>query len=42
VIAAMNVCAHASRVSAERMLEEFLPPLLHAAATVDKHTRSKG
>jgi IclR family transcriptional regulator, pca regulon regulatory protein len=42
VIAAMNVCAHASRVSAERMQEEFLPPLLQAAATVDKHTSSKG
>jgi len=42
VIAAMNVCAHASRVSAERMHDEFLPPLLQAAATVDKHTSSKG
>jgi len=26
VIAAMNVCAHASRVSAERLHDEFLPP----------------
>ena len=42
VIAAMNVCAHASRVSADRMQEEFLPALLQAAATVDKHTCSKG
>ena len=41
VIAAMNVCAHASRVSAERMQAEFLPPLLRAAATVDQHTCSK-
>ena len=41
VIAAMNVCAHASRVSAERMQEELLPPLLQAAATVDQHTLSK-
>jgi hypothetical protein len=38
----MNVCAHASRVSADRMQEEFLPTLLQAAATVDKHTCSKG
>jgi IclR family pca regulon transcriptional regulator len=42
VIAAMNVCAHASRVSSDRMQEEFLPTLLQAAATVDKHTCSKG
>jgi IclR family pca regulon transcriptional regulator len=41
VIAAMNVCAHASRASADRMQEEFLPPLLRAAATVDQHTCSK-
>jgi IclR family pca regulon transcriptional regulator len=41
VIAAMNVCAHASRVSAEGMQEEFLPPLLQAAAMVDQHTVSK-
>lgn len=42
VIAAMNVCAHASPVSTGRMQEEFIPPLLQAAATVDKHTNSKG
>jgi hypothetical protein len=28
-------------VSAERMQEEFLPPLLQAAAMVDQHTVSK-
>jgi IclR family pca regulon transcriptional regulator len=41
VIAAMNVCAHASRVSAQRIRDEFLPPLLQAAATVDRYTCSR-
>lgn len=39
VIAAMNVCAHASRVSAARIVAEFLPLLLEAAAAVDADTR---
>ena len=41
VIASMNVCAHASRVSAKRMRDEFLPPLQQAAAAVDRHTSSR-
>ena len=41
-LTAQVASAHATRVSAERMRKEFLPPLLQAAATVDKHTRNKG
>ena len=41
VIASMNICAHASRVSAQLMQDEFLPPLLRAAATVDRHSASR-
>jgi IclR family transcriptional regulator, pca regulon regulatory protein len=41
VIASMNVCAHASRVSAQRLRDEFLSPLLQAAAAVDRHTSSR-
>ncbi len=41
VIASINVCAHASRVSAERLRGEFLPPLMRAAAEVDGHTCSR-
>lgn len=41
VIASMNVCAHASRVSAQRLRDEFLPPLLQAAAAVDRYTSSR-
>jgi IclR family pca regulon transcriptional regulator len=39
VIASMNVCAHASRVTAARLREEFLPLLLQAARAVDADTR---
>lgn len=41
MIAPLNICAHASRVSPQRMREEFLPPLLQAAATVDRHSSSR-
>lgn len=39
VVAAMNVCAHASRVSAERMKGEFLPLLLQAAQATEADIR---
>lgn len=39
IVAAMNVCAHAGRVSAERMKEEFLPLLLQAAHAVEADIR---
>lgn len=42
VIAAMNVCAHASRVSAQRMEEDFLPLILQAARAVEADIRIRG
>lgn len=39
VIASMNVCAHASRVSAARLRAGFLPLLLEAARAVDAELR---
>jgi IclR family pca regulon transcriptional regulator len=40
VISAMNVSCHASRVDVERMLEEFKPRLLEAAAEISERVRS--
>lgn len=42
VIAAMNVCAHASRVSAARMKAEFLPLILQTARAVEADIRIRG
>ncbi|MGE5289695.1 MAG: IclR family transcriptional regulator C-terminal domain-containing protein [Micromonosporaceae bacterium] len=41
VIAAMNVCAHASRVSADRLRTEFLPLLLDTAVAIDKDNSAR-
>lgn len=41
VIASMNVCAHAARVSTARMRDEFLPLLIRAAAAVDADLRAQ-
>ncbi len=41
VIAAMNVCAHASRVSADRMRTEFLPLIRHTAEAVDRDNSAR-
>jgi len=41
VIAAMNVCAHASRVSADRLRTEFLPLLLETAKAVDADSSAR-
>lgn len=40
VIAAVNVSGHASRVDIERMLEEFKPRLIEAAAEITDRARS--
>lgn len=40
VIAAMNVSGHASRVDVDRMLEEYKPRLLEAAAEISERVRS--
>jgi IclR family pca regulon transcriptional regulator len=34
IVAAINMGAHVDRVSAQQMIENFLPPLLDAAASV--------
>jgi IclR family transcriptional regulator, pca regulon regulatory protein len=39
VVASMNVCAHASRVTAARLRAEFLPLILQAAQAVDADIR---
>ena len=36
VIAAVNVSAHASRVSIERLIEEFLPKLQSCARQIER------
>ena len=36
VIAAMNVSCHVSRVTVTKMRQEYLPPLLEAAATISE------
>ena len=41
VIASMNVCAHASRVSAETLRDEFLPLLRETAQAVDKDNSTR-
>jgi IclR family pca regulon transcriptional regulator len=41
VVAAMNVCAHAGRVSADRLRAEFLPLLLETAEAVDKDNSAR-
>jgi IclR family transcriptional regulator, pca regulon regulatory protein len=42
VIAAINVSAHASRVSMDTLRKEFLPPLLDTAAKIDADFSSLG
>lgn len=39
--AALNVAAHAGRVSAQAMVEEFLPPLLEAAFRIETDVRHR-
>lgn len=37
----VQAAERSSRVSAQRLRDEFLPPLLHAAAAVDRYTSSR-